>query len=82
MNCPHSRVEFKTKQLDRNTVKGWWACASCGQDFPNLGPLTAEEYNRQRQPCSWCNTIPIEAEKRHEGPHATWCVHYRTRGQL
>lgn len=27
--------------------------------------------------CSWCNTDPVEAAARHEGPHATWCVHYR-----
>jgi hypothetical protein len=27
--------------------------------------------------CSWCNTDPDEAAKRHEGPHATWCPHYR-----
>jgi hypothetical protein len=27
-------------------------------------------------PCSWCKTIPSEAKKRHEGPHATWCPRY------
>lgn len=27
--------------------------------------------------CSWCNTDPVEAAARFEGPHATWCVHYR-----
>jgi hypothetical protein len=27
--------------------------------------------------CPWCDTDPNEAAKRHEGPHATWCVHYR-----
>lgn len=28
--------------------------------------------------CAWCNSDPNEAAKRFgEGPHATWCVHYR-----
>lgn len=27
--------------------------------------------------CSWCNTDPVEAAARHEGPHATWCPHYK-----
>lgn len=27
--------------------------------------------------CFWCNTDPEEAAARHEGPHATWCPHYR-----
>jgi hypothetical protein len=27
--------------------------------------------------CTWCNTDSDEAAARHEGPHATWCVHYR-----
>lgn len=27
--------------------------------------------------CSWCGTNAEEAAKRHEGPHATWCVHFR-----
>lgn len=27
--------------------------------------------------CFWCNTDPDEAAARHEGPHATWCLHYR-----
>lgn len=28
--------------------------------------------------CFWCNTDPVEAAARNEGPHLTWCVHYRT----
>lgn len=28
--------------------------------------------------CSWCNTDPADAAARHEGPHATWCLHFRT----
>lgn len=27
--------------------------------------------------CPWCNTDPVEAASQHEGPHATWCPHYR-----
>lgn len=27
--------------------------------------------------CSWCNADPQEAAARHEGPHATWCPHFR-----
>jgi hypothetical protein len=27
--------------------------------------------------CSWCNTDPDEAAARHEGPHLTWCPHFR-----
>jgi hypothetical protein len=27
--------------------------------------------------CPWCQTDAAEAAKRHEGPHATWCVHFR-----
>jgi hypothetical protein len=27
--------------------------------------------------CEWCGTDSEEAAKRHEGPHATWCVHFR-----
>lgn len=27
--------------------------------------------------CAWCNTDPDEAAARHEGPHATWCPHFR-----
>jgi hypothetical protein len=27
--------------------------------------------------CFWCNVDPDEAEKRHEGPHLTWCLRYR-----
>lgn len=27
--------------------------------------------------CFWCNTNPEEAAARHEGPHATWCPHYK-----
>jgi len=27
--------------------------------------------------CFWCGTNPAEAAQRHEGPHATWCVHFR-----
>jgi hypothetical protein len=27
--------------------------------------------------CPWCKTDPAEAKARHEGPHATWCVHFR-----
>lgn len=27
--------------------------------------------------CFWCNTSASEAAARHEGPHATWCVHGR-----
>lgn len=27
--------------------------------------------------CSWCNADPVANAARHEGPHATWCVHYR-----
>jgi hypothetical protein len=26
--------------------------------------------------CWWCNANAKEAEKRHEGPHATWCPYY------
>jgi hypothetical protein len=28
--------------------------------------------------CFWCNIDPDEAEARHEGPHLTWCLKYRT----
>ena len=27
--------------------------------------------------CFWCNADPDEAAARHEGPHATWCPHFR-----
>jgi hypothetical protein len=27
--------------------------------------------------CPWCNVVASEAAVRHEGPHATWCVHFR-----
>jgi len=27
--------------------------------------------------CFWCGTNRLEAAKRFEGPHATWCVHFR-----
>lgn len=27
--------------------------------------------------CFWCDKDPDEAAARHEGPHATWCVHFR-----
>ena len=27
--------------------------------------------------CEWCGADAEEAAKRHEGPHATWCVHFR-----
>jgi len=27
--------------------------------------------------CPWCKTDSEEAAKLHEGPHATWCVHFR-----
>jgi hypothetical protein len=27
--------------------------------------------------CPWCNTDPEEAAAHHEGPHLTWCVHFR-----
>lgn len=27
--------------------------------------------------CSWCGTDAEESAKRHEGPHSTWCVHFR-----
>jgi hypothetical protein len=27
--------------------------------------------------CPWCGVDPDEAAKRHEGPHLTWCVHFR-----
>lgn len=27
--------------------------------------------------CPWCGNNAEEAAARHEGPHATWCVHYR-----
>lgn len=27
--------------------------------------------------CLWCNTDADQAAARHEGPHATWCVHFR-----
>jgi hypothetical protein len=27
--------------------------------------------------CWWCHTDPEESALRHEGPHATWCPHYR-----
>jgi len=27
--------------------------------------------------CPWCKTDAIEAAKRHEGPHATWCPQFR-----
>jgi hypothetical protein len=27
--------------------------------------------------CSWCGTSAIEAALRYEGPHATWCRHFR-----
>ena len=29
--------------------------------------------------CTWCGTDPAEAAARHEGAHATWCVHFRSR---
>jgi len=28
--------------------------------------------------CFWCNTDPDEAAARFEGPHAKWCLQYRT----
>jgi hypothetical protein len=27
--------------------------------------------------CPWCNKEADEAAAQHEGPHATWCVHFR-----
>ena len=27
--------------------------------------------------CSWCGSDSEESAKRFEGPHATWCVHFR-----
>ena len=27
--------------------------------------------------CFWCNADPVESAKHHEGPHATWCFHFR-----
>jgi hypothetical protein len=27
--------------------------------------------------CEWCKTDSEESAKHHEGPHATWCVHFR-----
>lgn len=27
--------------------------------------------------CSWCGANAEEAAARHEGPHSTWCVHFR-----
>lgn len=27
--------------------------------------------------CAWCNTDAEAANRRHEGPHATWCPHFR-----
>lgn len=32
---------------------------------------------RSKDECRWCGTDSIKAAKRHEGPHATWCPHYR-----
>ncbi len=28
--------------------------------------------------CTWCKTDAEQALQRGEGPHATWCVHYRS----
>lgn len=28
--------------------------------------------------CFWCNVDPDAAAARHEGPHLTWCLRYRT----
>lgn len=27
--------------------------------------------------CDWCGVEPLEAAERNEGPHLTWCVHFR-----
>jgi hypothetical protein len=27
--------------------------------------------------CNWCNVDEIKAALRYEGPHLTWCPHYR-----
>lgn len=27
--------------------------------------------------CKWCGTERYAAAVRHEGPHATWCMHFR-----
>jgi hypothetical protein len=31
----------------------------------------------QEERCFWCNTLPSEAAAQHEGPHSTWCPHFR-----
>lgn len=33
--------------------------------------------HEQSTRCFWCSADPVEAAARHEGTHATWCVHYQ-----
>lgn len=40
-------------------------------------PTTGKFVDAKDLPCDWCKTDPTEARQRHEGPHATWCVHFR-----
>lgn len=59
--CPEHGYEFMKSQWG-NPIP---YCAACDQ-------------RRDRPPvCSWCGTDRYDAAKRHEGPHATWCVHFR-----
>lgn len=37
----------------------------------------ADEPNGEPRRCFWCNADRYESALRHEGPHATWCVHFR-----
>lgn len=27
--------------------------------------------------CFWCGSDPVEKALKHEGPHLTWCPHFR-----
>lgn len=37
---------------------------------PTVADMIAER-------CQWCNSNRYEAALRFEGPHLTWCVHFR-----
>lgn len=68
-------IESMRKYIADNGNDKELACAEMERVFGLAS--SKEDRSKSEDRCFWCNASPEEAAKQHEGPHATWCPHYR-----
>ena len=69
---------LQVAEEQRKRVESCERCGGTGTLFYGCRAVSLEACPAcSGEPCCWCNTQVEEAAQHHEGPHATWCPHYR-----